>query len=392
MRFLFPYTENSVFDIAFALRDMGHTVDVFDKKPLIVNTVESQPYCQEIKRALQTSIYDYVITYLYIPELSTVCEECGVDYIAWVYDSPLLSLHHASIYHSHNRLFLFDQAQANRLRAIGVEHIYHLPLAAMVSRADNLCFEETDAEAYGHEIAFVGQLYSQNMYNDCIHMLPETIATPCKHYLLHELCNWHQMRPWPVFPKAGIDAIHSLDFHNKDLQTFEFPEEYYWGIMLLSRKLAEMERMTALSTLAESHPVDLYAPIGTCVPDAIRLHPPLNYYTQAGKVFRHSKINLNLTLPSIESGVPQRVFDILSFGGFLMTNAQPEIEDFFTPGRDLVVFHDLDELKSLTDYYLSHPKEREAIAQNGYETVKENYSYEKVLAQVIYLCEQEKEH
>ena len=51
------------------------------------------------------------------------------------------------------------------------------------------------------------------------------------------------------------------------------------------------------------------------------------------KIFKCSKINLNMTLRSIKSGIPQRAFDIMGCGGFLMSNYQPELQNISYPGR-----------------------------------------------------------
>ena len=45
--------------------------------------------------------------------------------------------------------------------------------------------------------------------------------------------------------------------------------------------------------------------------------------------FRNSKINLNPTAKGIRSGIPLRIFDILSCSGFLLTNYQSELSDHF---------------------------------------------------------------
>ena len=63
----------------------------------------------------------------------------------------------------------------------------------------------------------------------------------------------------------------------------------------------------------------------------------VDYYTQMPQVFKKSRINLNISLKLIQSGVPLRVFDVLASGGFLMTNFQPEIVEMFVPGEELVI-------------------------------------------------------
>jgi spore maturation protein CgeB len=92
------------------------------------------------------------------------------------------------------------------------------------------------------------------------------------------------------------------------------------------------------------------------------------------KAFYLSKINLNITSRSIESGVPQRVWDILSVGGFCLTNYQPELEDYFEIGKDLDVYHNLEELDEKIAYYLKHDEERVRIAINGYKKMRKYHT------------------
>ena len=388
MKFLFVYTQKGIFDIAFALKGMGHSLVVMDETAVQADTTAHQPYLNTVRERLMAEHFDYVITYLYIPELSDICETCHTLYIAWVYDSPLLSVFHASVYNSCNRIFIFDEQFCNRLHKIGIEHVYHLPLAANTLRADALAVTDEDRTRYSCDLSFVGSLYEHNMYNDFHSHLPEEILIPVNHFLLHELCNWKQPRQWPILPDAVLNRLHALHAESDQLMEFDFPEEYYWGIQLLSRKLAEMDRITALNTLAETHIVDLYTQSSGQLTENVRLHEPVDYYTELGKVYQLSKINLNFTLPTIESGIPQRIFDILAAGGFVLTNIQSEMSDYFDPGQDFAVYHDLDELKTLTDYYLTHEAERRTIALHGQETVRTNYTYEKILQQVIFICEE----
>ena len=62
-------------------------------------------------------------------------------------------------------------------------------------------------------------------------------------------------------------------------------------------------------------------------------------------------------------------------GGFLITNYQEELFDFFEPGVDLVVYEDLKDLVLKVDYYLRHEEERKAIAENGRKKAKESCSF-----------------
>jgi spore maturation protein CgeB len=105
--------------------------------------------------------------------------------------------------------------------------------------------------------------------------------------------------------------------------------------------------------------------------------------TEMPKIFRLSRINLNFTSKPIRTGIPQRIWDILGAGGFVLTNYQSEIPEYFEIGRDLETFSGEEELLEKIDYYLAHEEERRAIAQNGYQKAKERYSLREKVEKML---------
>ena len=391
MNFLFIYVNNSIMDIPMVLQDMGHAVTVLDHHPFDPLDLRAEEPLRPVEEALCTQSFDYVITYLFVPVISDLCEKYRTPYIAWVYDSPLVSVFHDSVLNSVNRIFLFDNAFYDRLVQIRIPHVYYMPLAANTGRIQALDMTEEDRERFSCDISFVGSLYEQNDYNHLAPYLPPEIILPINRYLVHNLCNWSTVRSWPLLPEICVNYLtekNSIDL--SAIQSFQLPASMYLGISIECRKLAEMERITALNTLAESFKVDLYTSGQSDQIDILSIHPPVNYYIEQYKVFHFSRINLNLTLPSIETGVPQRVYDILASGGFLLSNYQREFEQLFEIGRDLVVFHDLAELKEQAAYYLAHEEERREIAAHGQQTVTRLYSLKDQLTRMIQICEAEK--
>jgi hypothetical protein len=94
-------------------------------------------------------------------------------------------------------------------------------------------------------------------------------------------------------------------------------------------------------------------------------HAWLGEYT---KILNQSKIVFN---HSIKGEMNQRAFEAPACGAMLfMEEDNLEVRDFFTPGRDCVLFNN-GNFEELLAYYLSHEDERAAIAQKGYETVQE---------------------
>ena len=101
-------------------------------------------------------------------------------------------------------------------------------------------------------------------------------------------------------------------------------------------------------------------------------------------IFHHSKINLNLTIPNIENGIPLRTFDILASGGFLLTDYRQEVCKQFENGKELVVFDGIKDLINKTEYYLTHPEERIQIARNGQKKVQQLHQYKNRLTEILH--------
>ncbi len=98
------------------------------------------------------------------------------------------------------------------------------------------------------------------------------------------------------------------------------------------------------------------------------------------KVFSQSKINLNLTASSktrYEEQIKGRTFEVPACGGFLLTGYADNLEEYFDIGKEIVCFKDCNKMIELISYYLKHEKEREEIAEAGYQKTIKEHTYEK---------------
>lgn len=91
----------------------------------------------------------------------------------------------------------------------------------------------------------------------------------------------------------------------------------------------------------------------------------IDYHTELPRLYASAKININIFHAQCLNGLNPRVYDVLACGGVLLTQYNPGIEDEFTIGRDLDVFHTRDELVEKIEYYLDRPNERAAMARSG---------------------------
>lgn len=382
MKFLYVHVLHATLELPGILEKMGHTCSCLFNYTFNPNDFEVDEPLSVLREALRAAAYDAVISHFYVPVVSMLCEELGVLYISWVRDSPQLAVYHSSASNSCNRIFLFDKAECERLRELGISNAHYMPLGADIDRGNTFELSDEDEKKFSCDISFVGSLYEDNWYNAVGARLPIDIKEKIDRYVDQNVFTWNSPRPWPILETADARRITPL-ISAEDLGHFEMPPEYYYAQRLASDRLAELERCLCLTQLAEQFPVELYTRHDDITLGQVRVHPKADYYTDLGKVYYFSKINLGFTLPTIMTGIPLRVYDIMSFGGFVLTNWQEEIGELFEIGKEIAVYHSLDELIELSDHYLANEKERLTIAVNGYRSVQERHSTESRLRNIL---------
>jgi spore maturation protein CgeB len=147
-------------------------------------------------------------------------------------------------------------------------------------------------------------------------------------------------------------------------------------VYAIGTEITGRERYTILALLQKRCKVFLYSGDTDERLTDVEFKGTADYDTRMPKVFRHSKINLNISLCLIQSGIPMRALDVMACGGFLLTNYQPEIAEYFENGRELVIYENYIDLVQKVQYYLAHDDERREIARNGQQAVRERFNFD----------------
>lgn len=85
----------------------------------------------------------------------------------------------------------------------------------------------------------------------------------------------------------------------------------------------------------------------------------------------------------MDHNTSNRTWITLGCGGFLLTNYQAGLEEFFTRGVHLEWYHSPEECLELIAYYLAHESERRRIARAGYELAHARHTYDHVMARLL---------
>ena len=175
-----------------------------------------------------------------------------------------------------------------------------------------------------------------------------------------------------------------------DEAEFYSSKDYILESSVLEKHITVKERQIFLSTIAEKYSPEvfsLYTNSDLSSMPVLQAHNKgiVDYDKEMPLVFNRSRINLNITLRSIHSGIPLRVMDILGCGGFVLSNYQPELAEFFKEDEEIVLFRSLEECLDKIDYYLSHEDKRAQIARAGFDAVKKNFDYKTGLSKLLHI-------
>ena len=386
LRILFVHTTLiSLSGLPLALCSMGHTV--IEPKYKMSTSAAKPEEMTLLEDSLQEGNYDLVMTYDLCPGVAEMCNKYHVKYYAWCFDSPLLELYRKEACYDQVYVSVFDRKQYERLqKTTQIKNLMHVPLATEVDAFGDVVIHDDDFKKYGADISFVGRLYDNRGYEELFGEEDYLLKQEADSIVNSGKCIWDTNAVSPIFERASEELVHHMSRELADYNgKYHIDDRYYAESMKLVRRCNEIERTHLLNTLAEKHNVVLYSDKSSFegLSNRIDIRGWVNYWEGMPKVFYCSKINLNITSRSVESGIAQRVWDILAVGGFCLTNWQPELEEYLVPGKDLDVYHNLDELVEKVDYYLKHEEARKRIGINGYQKVRKYHTYEKRLKSVF---------
>ncbi len=364
--------------------------------------------CSELRERLKRTeggvrFYDAVFSFDFFPEVSEVCEDMEVRYVSWVFDCPHYPLFSEKLANPVNSVHIFDRMLCDELegRGYGIT-IHHTPLAVNAERLihagygldvsgnddDNSGSEHgrgdcEDRLTYIHDVSFIGNLYDNefNFYDQA--SFPEDLRT----YLSDVFEAQQKIFGADILlDKRVISDVIMQEL--KDWINFEntgrFQIDYDRAILdILRKKVTILERRRIMEELGSRYNTVIYTTRDAKDIPGVQNLGLADYTEQMPNVFHHSKVNINITMRCIQSGIPLRVMDVLAAGGFLLTSYTPEIAQQFTDGTDLAIARTPEEMIEKAGYYLEHEDERKEIARCGQQKVFERFGYGKLLPEVF---------
>lgn len=382
---IYRWQSNSEKPFITEMEKLGIRVVSFEKP--ICDYHADAVFAQAFLSRLHSERIDVVFSFDYFPIISSLCEINHIPYFSWIYDCPLYTLTSKTLSNGANYIFCFDKVYTMRLQERGAKHCYHFPLGVSLEYFG----QETDKTESGGKTKFACDIsFVGNFYNGEKNRLRQA-----------ELSNY--ARGYVEGLMAAQEKVYGYNFIAEALAedvVTEIAEKCKLSLGMLydyeprqlvadtvGMELSARERERVIAAAAEVSSVVVYT--GSALPTELETNGNVMNKGYADNerdmplIFNESKINLNITSRTIESGIPQRVFDILACGGFCLTNYQPEIAEYFEDGRDLVMYSSMEDLQEKIAYYLTNKEERSRIARNGMQKIKQHFTLEQRLGEML---------
>lgn len=359
-----------------AFERLGYVVEKYGLDPKKTDTRLDMEYTEKLVKVLMETQYFCVFSFNYYPIIAIACKACKIPYVSWTYDSPYIQLFSPTLEYETNFAFVFDRGTCNELAGMGLQ-TYYLPMAAPMDCYRGLLQNKTKGQKFVGDISFVGALYNES-HNNMFRHLEE--LEPYERGFVDALLKAQKniyganfiesvLKESPAIFET-IQKVCPVYARGDGLESAEWTLANYF----LARKVTAMERNEIMQLLGERYKVHLYTLEKTDI-KGVRNCGIADYHKEAPFVFANSKINLNITLRSIQTGIPLRAFDIMGCGGFLISNFQEDFLEYFEPDEDVVFYTSYEELLDKVDFYLTHDGERKNIAKNAYEKVAAEHTY-----------------
>lgn len=342
---------------------------------------EDEEFVDWFMKEVDASRYDAVMSLNIWEPVSKACEEKGMKYIAWSYDSPIDLKHPENTFSNEFcSVFLYDRFETEKYRNQGYANVYYMPLGVNTERYSKYDYYKKECDKYRTDISFVGGLYN-NLFGGVMGFLDEKTQG-----VLNQIIEV-QMKMPPgqyVLDQVLTDGLITLV---SDQLTSKIPG--YESVtrkqleFTMSQEITRRERIILLNLCAARYKTDLYSNQTFEVLKSVNQKSTVDYLTQMPLVFAASKINLNPALFAIRSGISLRAFDIMACGGFLLSNYKEEYRDYFEIDKEMVIYTSMEDAVDKINYYMSNEDIRVNIAKAGKNRVKKDHKLEYRLRDIF---------
>ncbi|MEJ5349308.1 MAG: glycosyltransferase [Desulfosoma sp.] len=335
-------------DVADALQQLGCHVWLWDPQ---------QVSLEETRRQIKTFDPRFVLSINFIPGLASLCEDIGMNYVAWEIDPTVERLKPHKTKATTTKIFTYRKARIPHYKESGYQAVEYLPLATNPRRRYPMMLSKEELERYEAPISFVGSS-----------MLAQAQTL---RRLFEETCLLHGLNP-----EEATNLSRPVPGHDGRLLDL--------GLCAAEEKASAHRRRIVGEVLEMPYGCKIWGDDGwaeMCPPSVYQ--GPAKHGLELTKIYNASWINLDIARAYQNDIVTMRVFDVLACQAFVLAEHSPAIGELFDIGRDVVVYRNRQEIRKLIHHYIRNPEERVSIARAGHERVLKDHTMDQRMAWIL---------
>jgi len=359
-------------DLAETLRAKGYSVFLWDTH--LLAPAEIQRTVEKFKPTILGSIN-------YARGLAEIAQINQIPLLCWEIDPSIDKPRKLNAPHPNTSIFTYRRENVEEYQKAGFDSVSFLPLAANSDRRKPVELSENDRKLFGAKVSFVGASMVEQ-------------ASKYRHLFVELAKKFGFSDPTPKLEKILAEQREDysrlllpelLERHFPQLKNkIESNQEQTDPIQLLGEISAAEKRFAYLAGLGEMGVHvwgDLYwkgiEKLGCKYRGAAK------HFDELTKIYCASKVNIDIGRIYQSGIITMRVFDVLSCGGCLLTEANQDIETFFDVGQELDTYKTLDELRRKTLFYLQNPDKAKAMGERGRKRILQDHTISLRIASML---------
>ena len=366
-------------EISQALRRLGHRCQILllGGKELDLGSVE-----KAFTEAIHSTRPDFVLTINHLGFdqegfVTGLLTRYKIPFASWYVDSPhLIIRHYARNRSPYLTLFLWDKDYIEAVRQLGFEKVEYLPLGVDETLFKPINSEKNPLSPLATDVSFVGNsmvikvrsVLTRNQIHGPLLDHFETVSAAFRqssHLIVREMMA-------ELFPSLACE-LKKLP----EPQALGYETGVTWQATGLYR-LSLVEKLRPFNSLIVGD-----QGWSEILEDGVRLHRELNYYSDLPAFYNVSQISFNATSRQMKNGVNQRVFDVPACRRVVVTDWTQQLEQVMEPGKEVLAYHNGNEIPELVNHALKDEAFRKKIAEDGYRRVIKEHTYVHRLNRLI---------
>lgn len=322
----------------------------------------------------------FVLTINISEKVRQICKLLGLNYVSWTVDIPAYNFFQPENRNPLYRHYTADCVAYQQARSLGWNNVYYLPPAT-----SGKVKTQQDLETWRHlknYVVFIGNTSFVSEFQNLIglvsakcsqqlnEMIIRQVESPdywCLPQIINEFIStypalWHEVvNRWGLQPTDGYTVKDKL--------------AYYLG-----KESAGRIRLNLVEEIMKKCKVAVFGDEGW---QKLAHNPNFlyggtaNHYTEVPAIYQSAGVNLNLTRPYAQNRVlPVRIFDVLGSGGFLLSNEDSLLKEYFRPDEHLILCSSKDIAEQAANWLNKPARIRQEIAEAGQKLVTDQHLFE----------------